>query len=105
MAGTVHLSWQRVATSHGITLCPLGKVRTDFLGCHSVTAGLHILPSSLWLNRHNYWHVYLVQEFDGASKRNPGPAGFGAVLYDNATGQEVSTSPKWGWECGKKVGN
>ncbi|EFN52409.1 hypothetical protein CHLNCDRAFT_13162, partial [Chlorella variabilis] len=24
--------------------------------------------------------------FDGASKRNPGPAGWGAVLYDEATG-------------------
>lgn len=29
-------------------------------------------------------------EFDGASKRNPGPAGFGAVLYDDATGTEVT---------------
>lgn len=29
-------------------------------------------------------------EFDGASKRNPGPAGFGAVLYDDATGTEVA---------------
>ncbi|KAL4424741.1 hypothetical protein ABPG77_000084 [Micractinium sp. CCAP 211/92] len=29
-------------------------------------------------------------EFDGASKRNPGPAGFGAVLYDDATGEEVA---------------
>ena len=30
-----------------------------------------------------------VQEFDGASKSNPGPSGFGAVLYDDATGEEV----------------
>ncbi|KAI7839124.1 hypothetical protein COHA_007127 [Chlorella ohadii] len=29
-------------------------------------------------------------EFDGASKRNPGPAGFGAVLYDEASGVEVA---------------
>ncbi|KAL4422569.1 hypothetical protein ABPG75_008766 [Micractinium tetrahymenae] len=29
-------------------------------------------------------------EFDGASKRNPGPAGFGAVLYDDATNTEVA---------------
>ncbi|GAB4815241.1 hypothetical protein N2152v2_002287 [Parachlorella kessleri] len=32
----------------------------------------------------------LAQEFDGASKRNPGPAGFGAVLYDDATNTEVA---------------
>ncbi len=32
---------------------------------------------------------YRLQEFDGASKRNPGPAGFGAVLYDEASGVEV----------------
>lgn len=30
-----------------------------------------------------------VQEFDGGSKGNPGPAGFGAVLYDDASGVEV----------------
>jgi hypothetical protein len=30
-----------------------------------------------------------LQEFDGASKRNPGPGGFGAVLFDDATGVEV----------------
>ena len=29
------------------------------------------------------------QEFDGASKRNPGPSGFGAVLFDSASGEEV----------------
>jgi ribonuclease HI len=28
-------------------------------------------------------------EFDGASKSNPGPAGLGAALYDEATGQQV----------------
>lgn len=44
-----------------------------------------------------------VQEFDGASKRNPGPAGFGAVLYDELTGTEVCSlvagrhwMPAWG---------
>ncbi|PRW20551.1 ribonuclease H [Chlorella sorokiniana] len=29
-------------------------------------------------------------EFDGGSKGNPGPAGFGAVLYDDASGVEVA---------------
>ena len=29
------------------------------------------------------------QEFDGASKSNPGDAGFGAVIYDEASGVEV----------------
>lgn len=28
-------------------------------------------------------------EFDGASKNNPGPAGYGAVLYDTDSGKEV----------------
>ncbi|KAL4854790.1 hypothetical protein ACK3TF_004496 [Chlorella vulgaris] len=31
----------------------------------------------------------LRMEFDGGSKGNPGPSGFGAVLYDEATGAEV----------------
>ena len=34
----------------------------------------------------------LLQQFDGASKRNPGLAGAGAVLIKEATSQEVITS-------------
>jgi hypothetical protein len=30
-------------------------------------------------------------EFDGASRRNPGPAGLGAALFDIDTGEEVAT--------------
>ena len=29
-------------------------------------------------------------QFDGASKRNPGPSALGAVLYDTATGAEIA---------------
>ncbi|KAL4530797.1 hypothetical protein Ndes2526B_g09222 [Nannochloris sp. 'desiccata'] len=38
-------------------------------------------------------------QFDGASKRNPGPAALGAVLYDAATGFEVGTVKAYMGEC------
>ena len=34
--------------------------------------------------------TYSTQEFDGASKSNPGPAGFGCVIYDEASGVELT---------------
>jgi ribonuclease HI len=34
--------------------------------------------------------VSCVQEFDGGSRGNPGPAGFGSVLRDVASGRLVS---------------
>ena len=34
------------------------------------------------------WHDTAVQEFDGASRQNPGPAGAGAVLFAE-TGEQV----------------
>jgi len=44
--------------------------------------------------KQSYCHVHQARlEFDGASKRNPGPAGFGAVIFDdetNAVVQEIT---------------
>jgi ribonuclease HI len=38
-------------------------------------------------------------QFDGASKRNPGPAALGAVLYDAETGFEVGTVKAYMGDC------
>jgi ribonuclease HI len=38
-------------------------------------------------------------EFDGASKRNPGPAGLGAVLYDADTGEVVARLARYLGDC------
>ena len=38
-------------------------------------------------------------QFDGASKRNPGPAAFGAVLYDAETGKEAGAVYSYMGDC------
>ena len=69
--------------------------------CSHVQAGEHCtahLCAPFFKDVHHYWDAQDVrnlgldsaQEFDGGARGNPGKAGAGAVLVNDATGEEVS---------------